>query len=510
MPVFPRFPEWQQHAGRGTVLRDAVLSVRQLGRFDFNRKRLTRIDHALVFSTSQEEEYVAYHPPHRPSRTEVATRRYSSVYEVDMGVQLWQEAAELPSADDGFPFRLEAALTWQVIEPAQYVRSRVRDVPALLAGELLRLARPVTGRFREAECAAAEAELRTVLRETGEPGATAGLRTDWVLRLHRNEYVIAHHRRLRGIDHAVAERIRADVAGTAADRHQHDRELRQDQLSIARAHAYGEHAQELALRQQRWAHEQALAGHHQQLELQRLNHRKIEYYEHWLSKGGITALAFRLAEHPEDVRLVMENMRQDQLQLIRSQIHLIEEVLKGDQLEAYELAGPKKRAVQAMADLLDQRLPGVPNAPLPTERPPGEASTSDGETAPSVPLPSKPPPVEDDPAPPNLRTAYTGVCSPGQPDGEPPGSQERAARHGSYDVPSPSHTHVPGTPPAPPTAPLPQHISPLPWRTEPAEDSSPLTDPPASLLYPRPDHPAAPGPQWPLFPPGTQREGTTP
>ncbi|GFH65302.1 MULTISPECIES: hypothetical protein [Streptomyces] len=493
MPVFPRFPEWQQHSGRGTVLRDAVLTVRQLGRFDFNRKHLTRIDHALVFSTSREEEYEAYHPPHRPSRAEVAAKRYSSAYEVDMGVQLWCEAAELPSADDGFPFRLEADLTWQVVEPARYVRSRVRDVPALLTGELLRLARPVTRRFREADCAAAEEELREVLRRTGEPGGAAGLQTGWVLRLHRDEAVIAHHRRLRGIDHAVAERIRADVAGTAADRHQHDRELRQDQLSVARAHAYGEHAQELALQQQRWAHEQALAAHHQQLELQRLNHQKIEYYEHWLSKGGVTALAFRLAEHPEDMRLVMENMRQDQLHLIRSQIHVIEEVLKGDQLEGYELEGPKKQAIQAMADLFGQRLPGVPHEPLRAVRPPGEPR-SDGEAATPASLPYVPPPPEADPAPPGLPAPPGGSASPREADRDP---HEDAGPSGA---PGPSHPYASGPPTVPPAVPLPQYVSPQPWRTVPALGSAPTrTEPPP--WQPQPCHGTAPGPQRPPFPP---------
>ncbi|MEY6568178.1 hypothetical protein AB8B12_25250, partial [Streptomyces sp. PGLac3x] len=51
MPDHRRPPEWQQNADRHTELRDPVLTVRQISRFEFNRKALTRIDHALVFTT---------------------------------------------------------------------------------------------------------------------------------------------------------------------------------------------------------------------------------------------------------------------------------------------------------------------------------------------------------------------------------------------------------------------------------------------------------------------------
>lgn len=50
MPDHHRPPEWQQNADRHTELRDPVLTVRQISRFEFNRKALTRIDHALVFT----------------------------------------------------------------------------------------------------------------------------------------------------------------------------------------------------------------------------------------------------------------------------------------------------------------------------------------------------------------------------------------------------------------------------------------------------------------------------
>lgn len=75
-------PQWQQDANRHTVLVDPVVTIQELSRF--KPLRATRIDHALVFTTAQ-GGLDTYLPPSRPSRTELATRRWTSVYEVDMG-----------------------------------------------------------------------------------------------------------------------------------------------------------------------------------------------------------------------------------------------------------------------------------------------------------------------------------------------------------------------------------------------------------------------------------------
>ncbi|RWZ72677.1 hypothetical protein EQK42_28510, partial [Streptomyces albidoflavus] len=362
MPDHRRPPEWQQNADRHTELRDPVLTVRQISRFEFNRKALTRIDHALVFTTPRGGHEV-YLPPRRPSRSEVAARRYTSVYEVDMGIHPWREELALPSDNDAFEFGAEVDFSWQVVDPVRYVAGGHRDVPALLIGELQQAARPVTRRFPVSASAEAERELLRAMAGLGPLGATAGLQVTWTLRVRRDEGDLAHQRRLREIDQNVAEQIRADQGGMQADLVRHKRELQQDALQISRSLEYGEQAQRLALEQQRWQHEQALLAGRQQLELQRVNAEKVAFYQWHLEQGGIHALALHLAEHPGDTQLVMESMRQDQLALMQSQLHLVEQVLKGDHAEAYELDEPKKLALRTMTEIFNQRLPGVPHEP---------------------------------------------------------------------------------------------------------------------------------------------------
>ncbi|MFE3047878.1 hypothetical protein ACFXIY_12575 [Streptomyces albidoflavus] len=489
MPDHHRPPEWQQNADRHTELRDPVLTVRQISRFEFNRKALTRIDHALVFTTPRGGHEV-YLPPRRPSRSEVAARRYTSVYEVDMGIHPWREELALPSDNDAFEFGAEVDFSWQVVDPVRYVAGGHRDVPALLIGELQQAARPVTRRFPVSASAEAERELLRAMAGLGPLGATAGLQVTWTLRVRRDEGDIAHQRRLREIDQNVAEQIRADQGGMQADLVRHQRDLQQDALQISRSLEYGGQAQQLALQQQRWQHEQALLAGRQQLELQRVNAEKVAFYQWHLEQGGIHALALHLAEHPGDTQLVMENMRQDQLALMQSQLHLVEQVLKGDHAEAYELDEPKKLALRTMTEIFNQRLPGVPHEP-PVIGPPYPGQTVPGQTVPETPqIPEQQAPAA--PAPPTPPPA-------GNPYTSPPPAGPYAQPH-PYAPPPPPWQAPPGygtvptapgpaqPPPAPPAAPpAPPQPGPQPTEAPPSPDTPPQDTDPAPAPAPAQD-----------------------
>ncbi|SCE13253.1 hypothetical protein GA0115236_13712 [Streptomyces sp. IgraMP-1] len=491
MPDHHRPPEWQQNADRHTELRDPVLTVRQISRFEFNRKALTRIDHALVFTTPRGGHEV-YLPPRRPSRSEVAARRYTSVYEVDMGIHPWREELALPSDNDAFEFGAEVDFSWQVVDPVRYVAGGHRDVPALLIGELQQAARPVTRRFPVSASAEAERELLRAMAGLGPLGATAGLQVTWTLRVRRDEGDIAHQRRLREIDQNVAEQIRADQGGMQADLVRHQRDLQQDALQISRSLEYGGQAQQLALQQQRWQHEQALLAGRQQLELQRVNAEKVAFYQWHLEQGGIHALALHLAEHPGDTQLVMENMRQDQLALMQSQLHLVEQVLKGDHAEAYELDEPKKLALRTMTEIFNQRLPGVPHeppviGPPPPQTPPYPGQTVPGQTvpetaqipeqeAPAAPAPPTPPPAGN----PYTSPPPAGPYAPSHPYAPPPPPWQAPPGYGTVPTaprPGPAATPLPPVAPPSPPQPGPQPTEARPSPDTPPEDTDPAPAP---------------------------------
>ncbi|MGA5525268.1 hypothetical protein [Streptomyces pseudogriseolus] len=482
MPSFHRPPEWQQPADRHTRLTDPVITVRQLSRFELSLKHVVRIDHALVFSTPK-GGYEAYPPPARPSRGEIAARRYTAVYEVDMGVHPFTETLTLPSDNDAFEFTAEVDLSWQVLDPARFVASGVRDVPALLIGELQQAARPVTRRFAVADSARAERELLNAVTVVGPLGASAGLQVTWTLRLRRDQANIDHQQRLQAIDHSAAEQIRAASEGMRVDKAMDGRHRQQDELQAARALEYGRRQQELAMQQHRWQHEQAMLQGQQMLELQQIEAKKIEFYQWHLSQGGVQSWALHLAQHPEDSHLVMTSMREDQLRMIQAQMELVKELLGGEGAEKFELEGPKQLALRTVSDILNQRLPGVPqNPPL---LPSPDGSGADG--APPAPPPGPPgaPGTPYAPPPPAAASPPAYAPSPHAPSPYPP--------PGPY-APSPGPYAPPPVPGAPPAATAPYMPPPAPpaWQPPPGYGTTPTAPTQQAPAEPTPAKPVEP------------------
>ncbi|WP_198602494.1 hypothetical protein [Streptomyces sp. DH-12] len=462
MSSFHRPPEWQQPADRHTRLIDPVLTVRQLSRFELSLKHVVRIDHALVFSTPK-GGYEAYPPPARPSRSEIAARRYTAVYEVDMGIHPFTETLTLPSDNDAFEFTAEVDVSWQVLDPARFVASGVRDVPALLIGELQQAARPVTRRFAVDDSARAERELLNAVTVVGPLGAPAGLQVTWTLRLRRDQADIDHQRRLQQIGHSAQEQVHAAQEGMRVDAAMDERHRQQDALQTARFLEYGRQQQELAMQQHRWQHEQAMLQGEQMLELQRVEAKKIEFYQWHLSQGGVHAWALHLAQHPEDSRLVMNSMREDQLRMIQAQMELVKELLGGEGAEKFELEGPKQLALRTVSDILNQRLPGVPQNP------------------PLLPSPDE--------------GGADGAPPPGAAPAPPPGTTPPATPTGGPGAPPATPTGAPGTPPAPPAAPFPPPPGP------------PYAPPPGTYTPPPGPYAPASGPYAPASGPYTPPPG---
>ncbi|GAB2331705.1 hypothetical protein [Streptomyces variabilis] len=514
MPSFHRPPEWQQAADRHTRLIDPVLTVRQLSRFELSLKHVVRIDHALVFSTPK-GGYEAYPPPARPSRGEIAARRYTAVYEVDMGVHPFTETLTLPSDNDAFEFTAEVDVTWQVLDPARFVACGVRDVPALLVGELQQAARPVTRLFAVEDSARAERELLNAVTVVGPLGAPAGLQVTWTLRLRRDQANIDHQRRIQQIGHSAEEQVHAAQEGMRVDVAMDERHRQQDALQSARSLEFGRQQQELAMRQHRWQHEQAMLQGQQMLEMQQIEAKKIEFYQWHLSQGGVQAWALHLAQHPEDSHLVMSSLREDQLRMIQAQMELVKELLGAEGAEKFELEGPKQLALRTVSDILNQRLPGVPqNPPLlpspdgpgtdgtpPTAPPesPGAPGTPGAPDAPGTPgapgTPYAPPPPPPPTAfPPSSDASYTPPPGPPRTPRDPytpPPSSPQTPPPGPYTPP-------PGPPQTPPPGPYTPPASPAPTAGAypPPPSTTPAWQPPSGYG----STPTAPPPQPPATP----------
>ncbi|AJE87053.1 PE-PGRS family protein [Streptomyces albus] len=350
MPQLRREPDWDQGVDRHSELVDPVLTVRQLSRFD-HRKGYSRIDNALVFTTDK-GEYDVYLPPRRPTRSLFATRRYTAVYEVDMGVHASAVSLLLASDNDAFDFTAQVELTWQVSRPQQFVASGERDVPALLRRRIEQLARPISRRFPIDLSADAERAVCEALSRADVLGAEAGLRTSCTARLRLDEAAVIHQRELRRIRYSDEQLSRS-----------HDLAMREERLRAERS-----------LEQARHDHELVVLRGRQDEEARELEAEKVRYYEHHLQYGGVAMWAMHLARHPEDSRLVMENLQKDQLELIKSQSDVALQVLKEGNPEDYQRAGLNRQAVEILEGLLARNLPGMA-ASLPVVSGPRSEST---------------------------------------------------------------------------------------------------------------------------------------
>ncbi|MER7149405.1 PE-PGRS family protein [Streptomyces lydicus] len=334
-----REPDWDQGADRHSELIDPVLTVRQLSRFD-HRRGYSRIDNALVFTTDK-GEFEVYLPPRRPTRSLFAATRYTAVYEVDMGVHACTVSLLLPSDNDAFDFAAEVDLTWQVSRPQRFVAGGERDVPALLRRRLEQLMYPVSRGFPLDRSADAERAVYQALARAGDLGEQAGLRTSYAVRLRLDDAAIGHQRELRRI------RYSDEQLGLS-----HDVAMREDRLRAERNVEQARHDHELVMLQGR-----------QDEEARELEKEKVRYYEYYLQHGGVSMWALHLAQHPEDSRLVMENLQGDQLHLIRSQSEVALQVLKEGNPEDYQRAGLNKQAVEILEGLLARHVPGIASAP---------------------------------------------------------------------------------------------------------------------------------------------------
>ncbi|MFB7245444.1 PE-PGRS family protein [Streptomyces populi] len=360
MAEFRRQPEWQQDANRHTALIDPVLTVRPIARFDYTvRRAVTAIDHALVFVTAK-GTYDVYTPPHRPSRSDAATRRYTSVYEVDMGSHPVQLALEMPSDDDAFSFGATADLTWRVADPIAYVASGERDVPTRLTRELHQLARPVSRAFSIEDSPAAERAVQRAV-EAGGFAAGIGLSVTCAVRLRLDDEAIAHRRRQRSL------RYESDMLDP-----EHEFRLR-----LARQ----QHELEM-LRQQQ--------DHH-------LIAEKINFYQYHLQHGGVAAWALHLSQHPEDTKMVVGSIQKDQLSIIRGQLQAI----AGDSMEDFQKAESARSTLRAVDELIQQQTPPAQGA-LPAGAAPGQP-----QTPPQPPYPGQSPYPGPSPQPPHTgQTPY--------------------------------------------------------------------------------------------------------
>ncbi|MFI8894821.1 hypothetical protein [Streptomyces paradoxus] len=308
------FQQQPEHPAAPHTDADPVRTVWQLPRFHLGGRRFTgRIDHALVCVT-RKGAYETFLPPDRPT----SVRRYIAVYEVDTDPHAFQLNVPVPSEVDSFEFDVTADIGWRVADPARFVRSQERDVPALLTRELLPLLRDAGRRHPINASAEAEQAVQQAVRGATSLGEAQGLSVTCSIRLRRDATERFHQARLRTAQHEVEAAKPEHEATLLRERYEAERRAEQ-----------------------------------------------IRFYEFTLARGGTAALALHLAAHPDETPLVLEHLQAGQNRLLDTQVSLINQALEDKHLEDYQLDEPRKLVAERMKAILRTTDPSTPSEPDP-------------------------------------------------------------------------------------------------------------------------------------------------
>ncbi|MFF4219614.1 hypothetical protein [Streptomyces nondiastaticus] len=188
------------------IINDPVRKVRSLSRFEYVRHRPpTYAERALVFLTSGGRPQT-YLPNQQPTRGELITSNFRTLYEVEMGMQHMALEHRLPSAGDAAFFSAETDLIWRVVDPARIVERQVRDVRALVEPRLLTWMRQESRQFAIEDSAAVEAAVLKAL--AAEPlAADEGLEVRCEVRISLDEEALKQLSLLRSLDYSKQRTI---------------------------------------------------------------------------------------------------------------------------------------------------------------------------------------------------------------------------------------------------------------------------------------------------------------
>lgn len=288
------------HPVHPAVMNDPVRNVRTLHRFEFVRHRPPAFaERALVFLTSGGRPQT-YLPNQQPTRGELVSKNFRTLYEVEMGIQHLSFDHRLPSDGDAFFFSAETDLTWRVVDPTAVVEKRVRDVRALIEPRLLARMRQETRRFAIERSAAAEAAVMDALAAV-PLAAAEGLEIHCQIRLSLDEEAVRQYSSLRSIDYARA---------TTTSEHELTRLRTQNE--------------------------------------QQLMDERTRFYAQMLAQGDVERWGLHLAENPRDIPLAIEGIRDDEREASANQVHIIEKLLDAGVLEDHMLEEPARVALESL------------------------------------------------------------------------------------------------------------------------------------------------------------------
>jgi hypothetical protein len=244
-------------------------------------------------------------PSGRPARVDIL-RSGATLYEVDLGLHHTTVELELPSHDELFPFTGAAEIEWRVVDAAVVVRDNLHDVRDAFIPALRRHLRDVTRRHPTTELGKAEAEACAEL-EGWDPGTSYGLRTTVLLRLAVGAQSVEHAAERRQLLHQTEiEDLQHDLK-KLADEHERERQ----EARLAR-------------------------------------------YRSIIEAGDVDQFALQLAADPEDVKTVLEVVREKQKEERDEYVDILGRLLASNAIDRWDVEDQVNDALRWLKEFTEQ------------------------------------------------------------------------------------------------------------------------------------------------------------
>lgn len=330
---------------------DKLYSVRELrrGMFGFKAERPLAPPSKVLVLIGGGAPIVLW-PGDRPTSGESAWNRYTTVYEIEMGVRPLTFTANLPTREPDVYFQVNCSANYKIADPLRVINDGLDSPEKFLKDILVSSFSLVTQGFDVEEKQKAEMAVRDVIgkKQYTEklPFELSGVNVSLALDTSTTEYL--RRRRELKKEAVIATEGRTLTEATAQSeqiKKKHDFELQQKQ-------------QEYELELQRKQKEFEIELQRRQVEMEiEIQRQRAEIYRPMIKDGLWGVLVQQLAQNPDDIDRVSGMILDMHSRQLAADISVLEAMIKGDRIEDWHLK-------DVTADLVGRLRRNVGSGPL--------------------------------------------------------------------------------------------------------------------------------------------------
>ncbi|NEP00548.1 MAG: hypothetical protein F6K58_18120 [Symploca sp. SIO2E9] len=298
----------------------------------FQQRPVPDAQTALVFSGEGQPLLTIKQGQRGITSGEMVWGKYHVLYRVDLTEHPLSFRCDLPCKTDAFVFNAEVTFICSVHNPAMIVQRNVTDVSQVLKPLIVEVMRSKSRNYDTEDSGIAERDIGNSVKQAIYD---AGFQV--------NRFVLE-----LSLEKEAREHIREKT-----------RIQKQTEIEKTRLQSSIElERQQRELDKQRQEYELERKKRDEEFELERMK-LKMDFYGPMIQAGNWQILAMQLAQNPEDVQVIVQQLNQ-QTQLEREhQMKMLKMLIDEDALEGSQITEVSKVALQKLLGIAEQSIPKI-------------------------------------------------------------------------------------------------------------------------------------------------------